>query len=128
MKKKASGYILPGHHRELQCSHVEVPVKQNICIMQIICCYYYYFNYYFKCQVIIEENHILQRKVASFLDHLLELGGNPSYLDNIYRNRKLGNTFRGHKNIWFQNLLSMPCYRKYYSTSYFNEYQKLTKL
>lgn len=42
-KKNASKYILPGHHRELQCSRAEVPVKQNICVMQIAC-YYYYFK------------------------------------------------------------------------------------
>ena len=35
MKKKASRCILPGHHRELQCSHAEVPVEENICIMEI---------------------------------------------------------------------------------------------
>lgn len=42
MKKKASKHILPGHHRELQCSHAEVPIKQNICIMEIACCCHYF--------------------------------------------------------------------------------------
>lgn len=44
MKEKVSKYILPGHHRELQCSHAEVPIKQNIYIMEIACCYYFKFN------------------------------------------------------------------------------------
>lgn len=33
-KKKAAKYILPGHHKELQCSRAEVPVKQKICVME----------------------------------------------------------------------------------------------
>lgn len=53
MKKKTSRRILPGHHRELQCSRAEVPVEKSICIMEIACSC-------FKCnmQVMLKEFYI----------------------------------------------------------------------
>lgn len=87
--------------------------------------YYCYFKFHTLCD---DQREPSFTKVAFFfLHHLMEFGGNPSYLDNIYRNRKLGNIFRDHKNIWFQNWFSVSCFRSYYSARSFNEHWQLTK-
>lgn len=91
MKKKASRHILPGHHRELQCSRAEVPVEESICIMEIACSY-------FKCN--------MPGNAQRDLHLMMEIFGLYSQQLEVTQYIHRSNT------ICFQNSFSLCCYRK----------------